>query len=241
MSGHATLVAPADMRTQRSLRVGVALVPPGGSPLTVVVNGCTVFNGRVAAAPWYRTFSLSGCPATALSGSVAKIELHSGEATDDKDSAPQEGLGIATIDLFHRDWPPPPEPASRGRGRVRLLNDRPMLVRSDVVRFEIRNAGDTIWLDRPTSADRAIDFTLRWRSSARRGAPSEQRLALPHAFYPGDEWTAELPLVPPTDLDDDGPWRVEIALASPDGSTVPTDAPLVLDVQPEKPALAVRR
>jgi hypothetical protein len=241
MSGDATLVAPADMRTERSLRVGVALVPSGGRPLTVAVNGCTVFNGRVAAAPWYRTFSLSGCPATALSGSVAKIELHSSEAAGDEDAASQDGLGIATIDLFQRDWPPAAEPASRGRGLVRLLTDRPALVRSDVVRFEIRNAGDTIWLDRPTSADRAIDLTLRWRSSSRRGAPSEQRLALPHAFYPGDEWTADLPLVPPTDLDDDGPWRVEIALASPDGSTVPSDAPLVLDVQPEKPALAVRR
>jgi hypothetical protein len=238
----ATVVAPADMRAQRSLRVGLALVPAGGRPLSVAVNGCTVFDGRVPSAPWYRTFSLAGCPATALRGSEARIELHSPAAGDEANAdRVDDRLGITTIDLLERNWPLAPAPAASGHAAVRLAGERHPLVRSDVVRFEIRNDGKTVWLDRATTPDRAIDLTLRWHPASSRGHEAEQRLALPYPLYPNDKWTTDLPLVPPGELADAGPWRVEIALASADGSQVPSDAPLRVDVQPEKPRLAVRR
>jgi hypothetical protein len=218
-------------------------MPPGGRPLSIVMNGCTLFDGRVTSVPWYRVFSLTGCPAAALTGSTARIELRSPAGTDKegKGERAEDGLGIATIDMLARDWPPPAESAADGRGAVRLVNDQAPLVRSDLVRFEVRNAGDTVWIDRPTAPDRAIDVTLRWRPASRRGPEAEQRLALPFALYPGDKWTTDLPLVPPTDLDDDGPWRVEVGLTGMDGTRVPTDVPLILDVQPDQPGLATRR
>jgi hypothetical protein len=240
IGANATIVAPVDMATQRSLRVGVAVVPPGGRTLSVSINGCRLFDGKVEAAPWFRVFSLKDCAASAHSGSAARIELRSAVA-DEATGEREPDLGIATINLLDREWPPAPASAASGHAAVRIADDARPLVRSDVVRFEIRNDGETVWLDRPAAPDRAIDLMLRWRSASRRGREAEQRLALPYPLYPDDKWTTDLPLVPPTELDDDGPWRVEIALASQDGSQVPTGVPLSLEVQPDKPALAVRR
>ena len=70
-TGEGALVVPLDPeRPAKSLRIGITGVGPGGTTLTVTLNDCPLFSGRVESAPWYRTFSLRVCPAAALTAAV---------------------------------------------------------------------------------------------------------------------------------------------------------------------------
>jgi hypothetical protein len=49
-------------------------------PLTISVNGCTLFDGVLPGGEWDRSFSLSGCPATLMESPKVRIRITSGHS-----------------------------------------------------------------------------------------------------------------------------------------------------------------
>ena len=92
-NGNATIVSPrAPGAAPKSLRVGIARAR-AGTPLTVTVNGCAVFNGPVGDAPWFRTFALGRCQGRRAAGAGRPHQAQ--ESTDAGEAArpPNAGRG----------------------------------------------------------------------------------------------------------------------------------------------------
>jgi hypothetical protein len=235
-TGDGALVVPLQLdRPAQSLRVGISGVRPGGTPLTVTFNDCRLFSGRVDAAPWYRTFPLRTCPASALSQAYARILISSPSWVGDGDQRPR-GVAVETVNLFIEDWPPQGDTKGDTRGSIGLVNNRQgPRTAGTPVSIVVTNTGTSTWLSAadPPSQRQTVQIALRWRQ-VRSGRPAlEQRMNLPHALYSTDRVLIETPLVPPEALRAAGPWTVTIAPIEQDGTPVPVDAALVLDVTAE--------
>jgi hypothetical protein len=237
-TGEGTLVVPLQPeQPAKSMRVGITSIRPGGTPLTVTLNDCTLFSGRVDAAPWYRTFSLRPCPATTLSQPFAKIIVSSPSWVGAGD-ARARGVAVETVNLFTDDWPLEDDTNRDSKGSIVLANDRlgPQSAGTPVP-IVVANIGASTWLSAadPPSRRQAVQIALRWRRVRSGGPALEQRLSLPHALYPTDRVLIEAPLVPPDQVRASGPWTVTIEPIEQDGTPVPVDTALVLDVIAERP------
>jgi hypothetical protein len=77
-NGDARLTVDVDAAAPpRFLRVAVAQ-PAHRTPLAIVVNGCTVFEGTLPGGAWERTFPLGTCGARLFDAGEARVEIHSG-------------------------------------------------------------------------------------------------------------------------------------------------------------------
>jgi hypothetical protein len=232
--GEGVLVVPLEPdRPPRSLRLGLFAVRPGGSELTLTLNGCTLFAGTVTAGPWYRTFPLRACAPSALQQPEARIVVRSPSWRPDGE---QRTLGVAveTVNLLLDDWPIADDGTRTFKATVRPL-DPPGGPREtgQVLRVELANTGTATWLPSADAPEprRAIQVAVRWTPAAGRGPRQEQRLDLPRAVYPTDRVPIDVPLVPGGEPPaGTGPWKVTIAPVSSDGTDLPVDEPLVVDV-----------
>ena len=236
-TGEGALVVPLQLEQRaKSMRVGITGIRPGGTPLTVTLDDCPLFSGRVDAAPWYRTFSLRPCPATTLSQPYAKIVVSSPSWVGDGD-ARARGVAVETVNLFTDDWPLEDDTNQDTRGSIVLANDRPgPHTAGTPVPIVVANIGASTWLsaaDLP-SRRQAVQIALRWRPVRSGGRALEQRMNLPHALYPTDRVLIEAPFVPPNQVRASGPWTVTIEPIEQDGTPVPVDTALVLDVIAER-------
>src|SRR5690606_36577864 len=106
-SGTGSLVVPLEAPRPRTLRIGIALAPPGRTPLTITINDCVLFDGAIERTPWFRMFPLRDCPASTLAVGDARIEIRSAAVRSRNPSDPRQlGVAVETVNLFPEDWPP---------------------------------------------------------------------------------------------------------------------------------------
>lgn len=231
-SGEATIDVPTS-DSPRTLRVGILDTRPGGSDVTIDLNGCRVFSGQVAA-PWYRVFPLDTCPAASLATGRSRIVVRS-PTWQEPATGRTLGVAIETVNLFSHDWPPPDDRAVADRASIRVVDpaDLPRPAGS-TIRVEVANLGGRTWLPASEAEDagRAVSLAIRWRTPRTRDTRAEQRLPLPRALYPTDRVVIEAPLVPPDELSRDEPWEVTIAAVERDGTPVGENAHVDVPVTP---------
>ena len=99
-NGDARIVAEvAEGAVPRALRI--ALTPhTRPTPLRVVINGCTLFDGAVAAGAWERTFDLGSCGADLFPGSDAVIEIRSQTFQPPDGDTRRLGVPLAGVQLI---------------------------------------------------------------------------------------------------------------------------------------------
>jgi hypothetical protein len=228
-NGAAVLMVPMDVDPRpRSLRVGLAH-GPGDGPLRVQVNDCTVYEGPVTTAPWYRTFSLRDCPPSELQGSEARITLRSSTRVLQGQSRRNVGVAVETINLLATDWP---LPAQRGDSR---LDARPAKgadaahIRGAAAELELVNRGNTVLQSPRESREEGVELELRWSGAS----ASTQRLPLSRTLYPTERLVIEVPLMPPPELEGRGPWTLHVVPVRRDGRPVTLQSPCVVRVVPE--------
>ena len=237
-SGEGVIVVPLDAgRRPKSLRVGLAALPPGGTPLTVTIDNCTVFSGDVSETPWYRTFSLGDCPAGSVAGSEARITIASRPWTSE--AGRSQGVAVAAVNLLDSGWPLVEDQHLEMRGELRPI-DQPAggtWIAGEPIRVELVNTGKATWLPQANAPEGArwVQIALRWQREGSRQT-FDQRLPLPHAVYPADRMAIDLPLVPPAELRDTPPWTVAIVPVLHDGKPVPLESPLTLKVSDARPS-----
>ena len=95
---------------------------------------------------------------------------------------------------------------------------------------QLANPGDTVLLSPLDSGESGVDLELRW-SGARE---TTQRLPLPRTLYPAEQITAEVPLMPPPELEGRGPWTLHVVPVRRDRRPVTLDSPCVVRVVPEE-------
>jgi len=235
-TGEGTLVVPLEQdQRARSLRIGITGVGPRGTPLTVTLNDCTLFSGRVETAPWYRTFSLNTCPASTLAQPYATIVVKSPPwAGDDRRT---RGVAVETVNLFESAWPPEPAAAGQSRGSITLLERQPVAHPAGTpISIIVANSGATRW---PSAADAPqegapVQLAIRWRRAGSTGPTHEQRMDLPRALYPADRVLIEAPMVPPDALRLTGPWTVSITPIA-GGTPIPLDREITVEVTAASP------
>ena len=237
-AGDGSLVVPLEAeRPPRSLRVGLAAVRPGGTRMTVSLNGCTLFDDTVATVPWHRTFSLRGCPRSTLDAPQARIVIKSPPWTPAKDPR-QLGVAVETVNLFQDDWPLTNSDEGKTRGAVGTAE--PLEAPHEAGRpigILVANVGESTWVpasDAPKGGH-AVQLALRWQAASRRGPEREQRLDLPWPLYPTDRALIHAPMAPPGELNGKGPWKVKVEPVQPDGVRVPVESELVIDVIDSRP------
>ena len=230
-TGDVSIAVPNDPATApHSLRVRIAAAAQADRPIRIQIGGCTVFEGRMTPLPWARTFPLSACRA-ALAEREVTIGIHSELAPLPRRPEQSVGLAITSVNLLSGDWPPGAAKPGEAKASIHLLPPIPSpFQRSDVLRLELTNTGDTAW---PSAADgvpeaAATDIVISWRGAHR--SVGEQRLPLAYTMQPGDQVREELPLVPPAAVERDAPWTVAIGPASRDGKLIPVEVPCVLHV-----------
>jgi hypothetical protein len=82
----------------RELRV--ALAPHAhATPLQIVINGCTLFDGSVTAGAWERAFDLGTCDADLFSTGEAVIEIRSQTFEAPGDDNRTLGVPLASVQL----------------------------------------------------------------------------------------------------------------------------------------------
>ncbi len=232
-NGNGELLVPLEADVPpRSLRIGLTGVRPGGIPFTLSLNDCTLFSGPVTTATWHRTFSLRDCPPSALTQPHLRIRLKSPSWTSPGD--PRDlGVAVESLTLWKDDWPVTDHERREARGTVQAV-DTPTapLEAGTSADILVANTGKSIWM--PATAapapPRPIQLALQWRALQRRLPLGEQRLDLPRELYPAERVVIDVPLVPPDELRDHGPWKVTIKPVELDGTEVPVDAALVIDV-----------
>lgn len=218
----------------RSLRVGIVMTPHGPTPLTISVNECRLFHGPVDETPWYRVLSLDACPPSALAGRTARIVLKSPAVGSSNPGDPRTlGVAVETVNLFSEEWPLKALPQGEASARIRADGGEQHQREGSALVLQVSNTGETIWLP-PALApdqDRGVEIGLKWRGE-RRASPHEQRLQIPYPLYPGDRVMMALPLVPPAEVRDRGPWQVAITPIEHDGSPIPVEQACVVEVLP---------
>ncbi len=216
----------------KSLRIGITGIRPGGTPLTVTLNDCTLFSGNADAAPWYRTFPLRTCPVSTLTKSYVTIVVKSPSWVGDGDQR-RRGVAVETVNLFTDDWPLEPDADRHARATISIVDGRqiPRPVGTPVP-IVVVNIGTSTWLsavDAPKKGQ-PVQIALRWRQARPGGTTHEQRMDLPHALYPTDRVLVDAQLVPPDALRTKGPWTVTISVIDHDGAPMPVDPAVVVDV-----------
>jgi hypothetical protein len=225
----ASITAPLQpAQRPRSLRIGIAGPPPSGGRVQVAVNGCTVYEGPVDSAPWYRTFSLDACSGLWLAAE-ARIVIRTSAGTRDA----QQGVAIETLNLFPATWPPPPASPEELRAAVHVVRPGAEIVaRGDPLVLDIYNRGTAAWVDAPDpDIDGGAVLELRWQRIPAGPRDSSQRLRLPRVLYPDDAVRVEVPLVPPASVDDKGPWNLTIVPLTGGGTVIPLDEPCTIRVR----------
>ncbi len=229
-TGDVSIAVPIDPSAPpNSLRVRVAAASQAGRPIRIDVSGCTLFEGVMPGLPWARTLPLTRCEA-ALAQHEVTIGIHSDLSPLPGGGQPV-GLALASVNLYSGSWPPKIAAPGQARADLRLLPPMPTpFQRSDVVRLELTNTGDTAW---PAAGDgvaagAATEIVLSWRGEHQRVA--EQRLPLAFTMHPGDQVREELPLVPPPDVEGDASWTVAIRPVLRGGEAIPVEVPCVLHV-----------
>ncbi|MBK5298876.1 MAG: sulfatase-like hydrolase/transferase [Vicinamibacteria bacterium] len=232
-TGEGVLVVPIEPeQPAKSLRIGITGIRPGGTPLTVTLNDCTLFSGNADAAPWYRTFPLRTCPVSPLTQPYVTIVVKSPSWVGDGDQR-RRGVAVETVNLFTDDWPLEPDADRHARATISIVDGqqipRPVGTPVPIV---VANIGTSIWLsavDAPTKGQ-PVQIALRWRQARPGGPTHEQRMDLPHALYPTDRLLVDTPLVPPDALRTKGPWTLTITVIDHDGAPMPVDPAVVVDV-----------
>lgn len=97
--GNARLSVDVDEETPPSA-LRIALAPPAHrTPLTIDVNGCTVFEGTVPGGAWDRAFPLDRCGRGLFDGGEAIIEIRSGTFTPASGDSRVLGVPLAVVEL----------------------------------------------------------------------------------------------------------------------------------------------
>ncbi|HEX7085917.1 MAG TPA: sulfatase-like hydrolase/transferase [Vicinamibacterales bacterium] len=231
--GNASLVVPVEPdRVPRSLRVVLRGAQRGGSPLTLTVNDCTLFSDTVQAT-WNRTLSLRSCPPESLRPRNWEIRLVTPpwKAGDDPR---QLGVGVESITLMTDDWPVPDGRTRQARGQLRVVGGTREVRSGTSIEIIANNAGEAVWLpvDEASGAGWPVQLALRWRPANGNAPEHEQRMNIPRAIFPAERAAIQTPLVPPDELRDRGPWKLTIAPVAADGTAIPVESPLTLDVAP---------
>jgi arylsulfatase A-like enzyme len=233
-TGDATIVTPRDPNAAlRSLRLGLARARPA-TPLTIVVNGCTVFSGPVESAPWFRTFPLDPCREAVTRASDVRIRLQSPPIQEKPPGNRMLGVAVETINVFDEAWPPSaPDPAKTMAAVEPVEPVKTPLSTGTTVDIEIANRGESVWLGPTDKMDgrRGVDIVLRWRPERGNGRSAEQRMALPRTFYPEDRAVLTVPVVVPESLRATGPWELAIAPSFQDGTPMKVNPGLTLQVR----------
>ena len=201
--GAATVTTSIDpRRPPRSLRVGLDGTGPQGASLTVRLDGCVLFDGRLPPGPWYRTFALDRCPP---SGDRATVTLTSSTFVPGGGDDRTLGVGVVALNLVTFPWPLAPAdlPAESPEYRLTFGGDTRETVTPTEARLallRVANDGDRPW---PSAADpgdpeNAVGVVVRWSRAGGKGAPvAEVLVSLPRAIYPGDVAVVPVPLLPP--------------------------------------------
>ncbi len=233
-NGNATIVSPrAPGAAPKSLRVGIARARTG-TPLTVTVNGCAVFDGPVGDTPWFRTFALGRCSDAVLQGPDVRIGLKSPPIEEKPPGRRTLGVALEAVNLLDDPWPPlPPDPAKTMASVEPVDRITKPFASGSTIDVEIANRGESLWLgpQEGTDARNRVDIVLRWRRRDGTGAAAEQRMALPHTFYPEDRMILTVPVVVPEPLRSAGPWELTIAPAFQDGRPMKVAPRLTLNVE----------
>ena len=98
-NGHARLTVDVDAAAPpRALRV--ALAPPAHrTPLTILVNGCAVFEGTLPGGAWERTLPLDACGAGLFDRGEAQIEIRSETFTPPGGDTRTLGVPLAVVKM----------------------------------------------------------------------------------------------------------------------------------------------
>ena len=232
----AVIVAPLETITPKpkSLRMGIAVVPAGGGAISVTFNGCSLFQGRLDAAPWFRTFSLGACPASALRAPQARITVSRVPADGGGTPAPGDspvagqGLGLSTLNLYDGDWPLSQASSSAARAGVHMKSGAVSRAGTPVT-VELENTGQSVWLgaDEAGPGSRRVALRLTWRAG--RTAVATATLPLSRTFYPGDKADIDVPTSPAQPVPDQG-WDLFIEPVDGLGQTIPVEESCVLRV-----------
>ncbi len=232
-NGDAALAVPFDRGERpRSVRIGVAKAR-SATPLTVSLNGCTVFEGAVDETPWFRTFALDHCSRSTFEGSEVRISLKSATAPEKGPGSRQIGIAVEAVNLLVEPWPPARPLPSTSLATVEPLEPvKAAIAAGSTLDVQLTNRGKSVWLRPGESSERGdgIDIALRWRTRGANGPDAEQRMALPRSVYPQDRTVFTVPVVVPDQLRNHGPWQLTIAPVFHDGRPVRVEPPFAIEV-----------
>jgi hypothetical protein len=219
-TGVANVVVPRGLaaETPRSLLVGLALTRPGGGRVQIALNGCKLFDGRVASAPWYRTFSLRTCALPDLTSGEARVTLESDVFRPGSSDPRQLGVAVENLRLLKEDWPlERRDPLMDGmRARIEIVNPSPLpaVLQSDaVVVVDVVNRGDHAWPAADSQTTLPVYLSVTWEPLGRGGTAQERRIDLPRTLYPSDHALVTLALDPPAGGARASEYTVGIAVA----------------------------
>ena len=143
-------------------------------------------------------------------------------------------MAVEAVNLLDDPWPPlPPDPAKTMASVEPVDRITKPFASGSTIDVEIANRGESLWLgpQEGTDARNRVDIVLRWRRRDGTGAAAEQRMALPHTFYPEDRMILTVPVVVPEPLRSAGPWELTIAPAFQDGRPIKVAPRLTLNVE----------
>jgi hypothetical protein len=223
-SGRAVVTVPIHPTARpRALRLVVSQRDTAASDsLRVAVNRCTLFEGRIDADPWYRTWPLQGCPAAVVNASEARIEIESQTHADSRGR--RVGVAVEALHLFTSEWPAAPDGDTRvvlrpvhGPGREHA--------RGSAAQVEVLNEGKSVLFSPGEAPDSGVELELRWK-----GAREPQRLPLSRTIFPRERLVTDIPLQPPAELEGRQPWTLQIVPVRRGGRVIPIESPCELRV-----------
>jgi Sulfatase len=233
-NGEATITIPVDGAVlPNSLRVGLAKARPH-TPLTVSIDGCTLYDGPVDETPWFRTFSLAPCKGSLAMRADTRIVLKSAAAPEGAANSRLLGVAVEAVNLLAEPWPPSRPQPSTSLATVRPVTPVKTPLRAgSTLDVEIANRGKSIWLRPSDASDQkdGIDIALRWHARGSTSSGVEQRMALPRTVYPQDRTVLTVPVVVPDRLREAGAWQLTIAPVFHDGRPVKVAPLLTLAVE----------
>jgi hypothetical protein len=198
-NGNARIVVPLEGRpAPRSVRLNLATAGPQEKDLTVRVNGCAIFEGKVPTGRWSRIFAIQDCG----EDDETVIELLSN--THQPSSKRELGVAVERLDLLDQPWPPAatPLPESDRRSHIRLRNlsgDGATVKSTQTIAVTVANRGTALWPSRgDVNREHAIvRFGVLWfRRGDTRQPAAVQRVELPRTLVPGDSVDLSFQLVP---------------------------------------------
>jgi hypothetical protein len=197
--GRATITVPYGAGPRpRSIRVNLATAGPIGKDLSVRVNDCEIFSGKVPAERWSRIFAWPSCKEE---DAGAVIELRS--STHAADDRRELGVAVERIDLLEQRWPPSASPLREAdrRSQIRLpgISDDQIVESTVRVTAAVANRGAAIWAPPADLGQElgAIRLGVLWFPKGRTTSPAAvQRVELPRPLVPGDTVEVTFQLAP---------------------------------------------